>query len=114
MLCRKINIVPGLLILAGFGLILNEQTFYGVLVLLLGFGFRLADFSLAASADGPRRLVAKGSPALLMIALMLGAAKGYVVTMDALLPALSAAVTACPADMDAARLLLVRALEVLH
>ena len=98
--------------LIGIGLILNGMLFSGVVLLFIGAGLGLADFRWATADGAPRRLIAKGSPALLMVALMLGAAKGYVATKDAVLPILSAQ-AACAWE-DGTGLLIVRALDVLR
>ena len=100
--------------LTATGLILSGYTFAAIVAAFLGLGIWMADFRWTADTDSTSRLVAKGSPALLMIALVFGAAKVYVVTADALVPALSAQLLACPTDGDVARLILLRALEALH
>lgn len=73
------------LALLGVGLILNSMTISGIVALSSGIGLWMADFHLEPAADpGPRRLVAKGSPALLLLPLMLSAGKVYTVTTDSL------------------------------
>jgi hypothetical protein len=102
-------VLPGL---SGVGLILNELPFAGSVLILLSAGLVLADFRWSAVPGRPARLVAKGSPALLMVALMLGAAQGFVAAKDALLPVLTAQVMAGVGETDA-NLLIARALELL-
>ena len=69
----------GLLVAIGIGLILAGQTLLGIVLASAGLGVWLADFRMEAVAGG-RQLVAKGSPALLLLPLMLGAGKVYVAT----------------------------------
>ena len=99
-------------VLVGIGLILNGLLFTGVVLLFIGAGLGLADFRWATADGGTRHLIAKGSPALLMVALMLGAAQGYVATKDAVLPILAAQATC--AWEDGTGLLIVRALDLLR
>jgi hypothetical protein len=69
----------------GIGLILNAMTIGGIIGLSSGIGLWMADFHLGpAEANGGRRLVAKGSPALLLLPLMLAAGQLYAVTTDSL------------------------------
>jgi len=102
------------LAVVGIGLILNDHMFSAIVLLFTGLGIWMADFRWARRADGTGRLVAKGSPGLLMVALMLGAAQAYVITADALLPAVAAQVTSCPTERGLAHVILARALEALH
>ena len=100
--------------MAGVGLILSNLMFPGIVLLLAGAGLGLADFRWALGADGSaRRLIARGSPALLMVALMLGAAQGYVASKDAALRLVTAQIAACP-TADAAQPLTIRALDLLR
>jgi len=69
----------------GIGLILNSMTLAGIVALSSGIGLWMADFQLEPVEDSSgRRLVAKGSPALLLLPLMLSAGKVYTVTTDSL------------------------------
>ena len=112
MLRNKTWVVAALPTCLGFGLILNGLWFTGIVLLLVAAGMLLADFRWSEGAYGAARLVARGSPALLMVALMLGAAQGFVVAKDAVLPVLTAQVAACPAETGR-DLLIVRALDLL-
>jgi len=105
------TIVVGLGI-TGAGLILNELMLPGVVLLFAAAGIRLADFRWAVTA-GRRHLVAKGSPALLIVAVMLAVAQGYVAAVDSVLMAFSTD-PACPLDVNQGRLLVVRILELLR
>lgn len=69
----------------GVGLILNSMTIGGIVAISSGIGLWMADFHLEpAEGRSGRRLVAKGSPALLLLPLMLSAGKVYTVTTDSL------------------------------
>ena len=112
MLRREQLVLAALPGLSGVGLILNNLPFAGMVLILLSAGLVLADFRWLVAPGRPARLVAKGSPALLMVALMLGTAQGFVAAKDALLPVLTAQVTAHVGGTDA-NLLIVRALDLL-
>ena len=96
----------------GLGLILIEWVFVGIVLLLAAAGMVLADFRWSASTAGSARLAARGSPALLMVAVMLAAAQGFVAATDAALPLLMAQFVPCPAE-SRVDLLIVRALDLL-
>ena len=68
----------------GIGLILNSMTIGGIIALSSGIGLWMADFRLEPAEDNGRQLVAKGSPALLLLPLMLAAGQLYAVTTDSL------------------------------
>ncbi len=71
--------------MVGIGLILSGMTISGIVALSSGVGLWMADFQLQPVEDQPgRRLVAKGSPALLLLPLMLAGGKVYTVTTDSL------------------------------
>jgi hypothetical protein len=71
--------------IVGIGLILSAMTISGIVALTSGVGLWMADFQLQPVDDRvSRRLVAKGSPALLLLPLMLAAGKVYMVITDSL------------------------------
>ena len=89
--CGQMNgiIYRGLAIglgVVGIGLILSSMMISGIIALSSGVGLWMADFRLQPDTGSTgRRLVAKGSPALLLLPLMLAAGKVYTVTTDSLL-----------------------------
>lgn len=79
-LCRGLALV---FVALGLGLILNSITIGGIIVLSSGIGLWMADFHLEpAEGRSGKRLVAKGSPVLLLLPLMLSAGQVYGLTTD--------------------------------
>ncbi len=69
----------------GIGLILNSMIIGGIIAISSGIGLWMGDFRLLpANERRGKRLVAKGSPALLLLPLMLAAGKIYTATTDSL------------------------------
>lgn len=86
------------LVAAGLYLSLSGSPLGGAAVLFAGVGIWMADFRLKR-VDGRRRLTAAGTPALLLLPLLLGSAKLSVTSLS-LLPygIAQAAVQDCPVD----------------
>lgn len=86
------------LVAAGLYLSLSGSPLGGAAVLFAGAGIWMADFRLKR-VDGRRRLTAAGTPALLLLPLLLGSAK-LSVTSFSLLPygVAQASVQDCPVE----------------
>ena len=91
------RVIAGSLALIGIGLILGGMTLAGILAASSGAGLWMADFHLESGQAG-RRLIAKGTPALLLLPLMLGAGKAYMVTAETVFPTNSAHANVCPTE----------------
>ena len=102
----------GFVLLAGIGigLILNEMTVLGILVGSSAVGLWLADFRLEDGELG-RRLVAKGSPALLLLPLLLGAGKIYMAAASTVFSGPVDPVSACVLEDERPARPLVKLLE---